>query len=105
MLYYDTRLSAGDDVSCNSCHALDDYAASTTSASPSATAASSGAPCNAPTVYNAAGFFTQFWDGRAPNVEEQAKGPILNPVEMGDARRAPRRRGAQGRPRIRRRVS
>ncbi len=37
---------------------------------------------NAPTVYNAAGHFVQFWDGRAPTVEEQAKGPILNPVEM-----------------------
>jgi cytochrome c peroxidase len=37
---------------------------------------------NSPTVYNAAGHFVQFWDGRAPTVEEQAKGPILNPVEM-----------------------
>jgi cytochrome c peroxidase len=37
---------------------------------------------NAPTVYNAAGHFAQFWDGRAPSVEEQAKGPITNPVEM-----------------------
>lgn len=35
-----------------------------------------------PTVYNAAGHLTQFWDGRASNVEEQAKGPIINPVEM-----------------------
>jgi cytochrome c peroxidase len=34
-------------------------------------------------VYNAAGQVAQFWDGRAPNVEEQAKGPILNPAEMG----------------------
>jgi cytochrome c peroxidase len=33
-------------------------------------------------VYNAAGHFAQFWDGRAPTVEEQAKGPIMNPVEM-----------------------
>jgi cytochrome c peroxidase len=33
-------------------------------------------------VYNAAGHFVQFWDGRAPTVEEQAKGPITNPVEM-----------------------
>jgi cytochrome c peroxidase len=38
---------------------------------------------NSPTVYNAALHFAQFWDGRAPNVEEQAKGPVLNPVEMG----------------------
>jgi cytochrome c peroxidase len=38
---------------------------------------------NAPTTYHAAGHLSQFWDGRAPNVEEQAKGPILNPREMG----------------------
>jgi cytochrome c peroxidase len=37
---------------------------------------------NAPTVYNAAGHFVQFWDGRAPTIEEQAKGPITNPIEM-----------------------
>jgi cytochrome c peroxidase len=37
---------------------------------------------NSPTVYNAAGFFAQFWDGRAPDVETQAAGPILNSVEM-----------------------
>jgi cytochrome c peroxidase len=37
---------------------------------------------NSPTVYNAAGQVAQFWDGRAANVEEQAKGPVLNPVEM-----------------------
>jgi cytochrome c peroxidase len=37
---------------------------------------------NSPSVYNAAGHFVQFWDGRAPDVEAQAKGPITNPVEM-----------------------
>jgi cytochrome c peroxidase len=37
---------------------------------------------NSPTVYNAGGHLAQFWDGRAANLEEQAKGPILNPVEM-----------------------
>jgi cytochrome c peroxidase len=37
---------------------------------------------NSPSVYNAAGHFVQFWDGRAADVEEQAKAPVLNPVEM-----------------------
>jgi cytochrome c peroxidase len=37
---------------------------------------------NAPSVYNAALHIAQFWDGRAVDVEEQAKGPILNPIEM-----------------------
>jgi cytochrome c peroxidase len=38
---------------------------------------------NAPTVWNAAFQSVQFWDGRASSLEEQAKGPIVNPVEMG----------------------
>lgn len=38
---------------------------------------------NSPTVWNSAFMSAQFWDGRAPNLEEQAKGPLLNPVEMG----------------------
>ncbi|HEY6878041.1 MAG TPA: cytochrome c peroxidase, partial [Polyangiales bacterium] len=37
---------------------------------------------NSPSTYNAALHVSQFWDGRAADVEEQAKGPILNPVEM-----------------------
>jgi cytochrome c peroxidase len=37
---------------------------------------------NSPTVYNAGGFVAQFWDGRSPDVEDQSKQPILNPVEM-----------------------
>ena len=41
-----------------------------------------GASRNSPTVYNAALNFVQFWDGRAPDVEKQAQGPLLNPVEM-----------------------
>lgn len=40
---------------------------------------------NSPSVYNAAGHIAQFWDGRAADVEEQAKGPVLNPVEMAMA--------------------
>jgi cytochrome c peroxidase len=37
---------------------------------------------NAPSAYNAALHIAQFWDGRAVDVEEQAKGPVLNPIEM-----------------------
>jgi cytochrome c peroxidase len=37
---------------------------------------------NSPTVYNSAGFVAQFWDGRSPDVEDQSKQPILNPLEM-----------------------
>jgi len=79
-LYYETRLSAGNDLSCNSCHALDRYGADTGAVSIGHQGKKGGR--NSPTVYNAAGHLAQFWDGRAPDVEAQALGPILNPVEM-----------------------
>jgi cytochrome c peroxidase len=80
MLYYDARLSRGQDVSCNSCHALDKYGVDDEALS-TGFKGQKGAR-NSPSVYNAAGHFVQFWDGRAATVEEQAKGPILNPREM-----------------------
>jgi cytochrome c peroxidase len=79
-LYFDPRLSKDGDLSCNSCHALDDYGVDHQRFSTGQ--AKQHGKRNAPTVYNAAGHFAQFWDGRAPNVEAQALGPILNPVEM-----------------------
>jgi cytochrome c peroxidase len=81
MLYYDTRLSIDYTVSCNSCHPLDAFGVDHRSTSLGVKGQSGSR--NAPTVFNAAGHVAQFWDGRAPTVEEQAKGPILNPVEMG----------------------
>jgi cytochrome c peroxidase len=80
MLYYDARLSKGQDVSCNTCHALDRYGVDNQPVSDGHKGRKGTR--NAPTVYNAAGHFAQFWDGRAATIEEQAKGPILNPVEM-----------------------
>ncbi len=82
-LYYETQLSADGSQSCNSCHLLDAYGADGKPVSTGVTGQQGGR--NAPTVYNAAGHIAQFWDGRAPDVEEQAKGPILNPIEMGMA--------------------
>ena len=80
MLYYETRLSANQDISCNTCHPLNAYGAESESVSTGHRSQKGNR--NAPTVYNAAGHFVQFWDGRAPDVEDQAKGPVLNPVEM-----------------------
>lgn len=80
MLYHDTRLSADRTVSCASCHDLATYGVDNRRVS-LGVGGQTGTR-NAPTVYNAAGHLAQFWDGRAPTVEEQAKGPILNPVEM-----------------------
>lgn len=80
ILYYDTRLSKGHDVACNTCHELEKWGADEESITPGHKGLKGNR--NSPTVYNAAGHFVQFWDGRAPDVEEQAKGPVLNPVEM-----------------------
>ena len=81
MLYYDNRLSIDGKVSCNSCHLLGAYGVDNEPTSPGHEG-KRGAR-NSPTVYNAAFQFAEFWDGRAKDVEEQAKGPVLNPVEMG----------------------
>ena len=79
-LFHEPLLSSGHDVSCNSCHALNGYGADGRKVSFGDLGHAGDR--NAPSVYNAAGQIAQFWDGRAPTVEEQAKGPILNPGEM-----------------------
>lgn len=80
-LYFDKRLSKNGSQACNSCHPLDRYGADGQTTSPGAEGTLGSR--NSPTVYHAAGYFAQFWDGRAHDVEEQAKGPLTNPVEMG----------------------
>jgi len=79
-LYYDPKLSADDTVSCASCHAP---AHGFTDGSPVSTGVGGKlGGRSAPTVINAAYNTVQFWDGRAASLEEQAAGPIANPVEM-----------------------
>lgn len=80
VLYFDTRLSKDNTISCNSCHNLSTYGVDNLSFSLGNDKKPGGR--NSPTVLNAALHFAQFWDGRAKDVEEQAGGPILNPVEM-----------------------
>jgi len=80
MLYYETRLSVEQKTSCNTCHQLDKYGVDGEPTSEGHKG--QRGTRNSPTVYNAAGHVAQFWDGRAPTVEEQAKGPVTNPVEM-----------------------
>ncbi|MGA7565299.1 MAG: cytochrome c peroxidase, partial [Terriglobales bacterium] len=79
-LYYDPQLSVDGTISCASCHApqfafSDDHSVSFGVGKKTGTR-------HAPTVINSAYNTLQFWDGRAPSLEEQAKGPIANPVEM-----------------------
>lgn len=80
MLYYDARLSKNQDVSCNTCHLLDRFGVDGAPTSTGHRGQVGGR--NAPTSLNAALHFKQFWDGRAADVEAQAKGPPLNPIEM-----------------------
>jgi len=80
ILYYENRLSKSQQISCNSCHMLDKYGVDGQPTSDGHKGMKGDR--NSPTVYNAAGDFVQFWDGRARDVEEQAKGPVMNPVEM-----------------------
>jgi cytochrome c peroxidase len=83
MLFHDTRLSKSQKISCNSCHGLAQYGVDNRPTSNGHKGQKGDR--NSPTVYNAAAHFLQFWDGRARDVEEQAKGPVLNPVEMAMA--------------------
>lgn len=79
-LYFDPRLSASGNISCNTCHNLATFGVDNLAKSPGMNAQLGGR--NSPTVLNAALNASQFWDGRAQDVEEQAGGPLLNPVEM-----------------------
>lgn len=79
-LFFDPRLSKNHDVSCNSCHDLAAWGQDNQANSPGHRGQRGGR--SSPTVYNAAIHISQFWDGRAKDVEEQAKGPVLNPIEM-----------------------
>lgn len=79
-LFFDTRLSGGENISCNSCHGLDSYGVDNKRFSPGDAPGTIGGR-NSPTVFHASLHKMQFWDGRAADVEEQAGGPILNPLE------------------------
>jgi len=79
-LYFDNRLSKDNTQSCNTCHNLETYGVDNKPFSEGNDGGLGGR--NSPTTLNSALHVSQFWDGREPNVEAQAGGPILNPVEM-----------------------
>jgi cytochrome c peroxidase len=80
-LYFDTRLSKDGTLACATCH--DVSRGFTDHRSVSEGIGDHLGKRSAPTTMNAALLQSQFWDGRAPTLEEQAKLPILNPIEMG----------------------
>jgi cytochrome c peroxidase len=81
LLFYEERISISQEMSCNSCHFLDQYGVDGLQFS----LGHDGQPVgrNSPTVYNAGLHIAQFWDGRAADLEAQALGPILDAGEMG----------------------
>lgn len=80
LLYFDPRLSKDDTISCSSCH--NPYHGFTDPARFSAGVGGALGGRNSPTVLNRLFSADQFWDGRAKDLEEQAHGPLINPVEM-----------------------
>ncbi|MGB5104123.1 MAG: cytochrome c peroxidase [Steroidobacteraceae bacterium] len=81
MLYFDTRMSSSGNVSCFSCHNVMEGGDDHRPTSIGVHGHFGGR--NAPSVWNAAFLSSQFWDGRAATLEDQAKGPPANPIEMG----------------------
>jgi len=81
-LYYDVRLSGDGTLSCASCHDLYRKAGGDARRTATGIRGQIGGR-NVPTVWNAAFQSVLFWDGRAASLEDQAKGPIMNPIEMG----------------------
>lgn len=82
-LYFEKKMSVNGTQSCNDCHKVDQNFAGVDNEPTSPGAEGKRGDRNSPTTLNAGFHFAQFWDGRAKTLEEQAKGPVLNPVEMG----------------------
>jgi cytochrome c peroxidase len=80
-LYFDKRLSLDGTVSCAICH--DPANAFTDHSTVAIGVAGRTGARNAPTILNAVFNPVEFWDGRASSLEEQAKQPLINPLEMG----------------------
>ncbi len=82
-LFFERAISLNKSQSCNDCHRLDHEQAGVDYLPTSKGAKGTLGKRNAPTVLNAGFEMVQFWDGRAGDLVEQAKGPMLNPDEMG----------------------
>ncbi|MCU7851722.1 MAG: cytochrome-c peroxidase [Candidatus Thiodiazotropha sp. (ex Monitilora ramsayi)] len=79
-LFHDPRLSQDNSISCASCHVLSSGGTDRLPVSVGVGGAKGG--IKAPTVYNSSFNFVQFWDGRVDTLEDQAAGPVHNPLEM-----------------------
>ncbi len=82
-LFFEKRLSSNDSQACETCHRLDNGAPGVDRLATSPGAEGQAGTRNSPTVFNAGWQKSQFWDGRATDLADQAGQPILNPIEMG----------------------
>lgn len=82
-LYFEKNISINRTQACNSCHRVDENLGGVDNLPTSKGAEGKFGGRNAPTSLNAGLHVAQFWDGRAPDLAAQAKGPVLNPIEMG----------------------
>lgn len=80
-LFHDNRLSKDISLSCATCHDLKKGGTDQESVSTGINGQKGG--INSPTVFNAVHGVAQFWDGRAVDLQDQANGPVNNPIEMG----------------------
>lgn len=85
-LYFDPRLSKSGIISCNTCHNLGEGGDDGVPAAIGHNWTVNPHHLNSPTVYNAVFFNSQFWDGRDPDLEKQAQGPILAGPEMASTK-------------------
>ena len=81
MIFDEKRVSADNSVACNTCHSPRN--GFTTHTETSRGVGDQIGKRNAPSILNAMFYKSMFWDGRTATLEEQAKVPILNPIEMG----------------------
>jgi cytochrome c peroxidase len=86
-LYFDSVLSSDGTVACASCHSP--AKGFTDQLRFSIGIGSQAGGISAPTVINSAFHALQFWDGRAATLEDQAQGPVQNPIEMFDGKGNP----------------
>ncbi|MDY0219942.1 MAG: cytochrome c peroxidase [Desulfobacterium sp.] len=82
-LYFEEAISINKTQSCNSCHPIDNKGPGADNLKTGLGALGKFGDRNDPSVLNAGFQFAQFWDGSAATLEDQAKGPPLNPIEMG----------------------
>ncbi|MCI6988147.1 MAG: cytochrome C biogenesis protein CcsA [Campylobacter sp.] len=85
-LFFDKRLSRDGDISCATCHDLNDYGVEKRRVSMGSSRKLNPFELNSPTIYNSVFNSVQFWDGRLSTLSDQVVGPLLNDYEMANTK-------------------